>query len=890
MKKKILLVCSILVVLSVICMCFFACDDKTPDNPTPSTPTLKDFTGITFSDVSVEYDGKEHEITVSGNLPENATVKYTNNKAIDVGVYNASALLECEGYNSKTLNAVLTITEREVTLKEFSGITFEDKSVVYDGKEHEITVSGNLPEGTKTTYTDNKGTNANTYNSSVLIECEGYKSVRLNAVLTIAKATLQNITFSNESFEYDAFEHTISITGNVPATETVTYSGGENGKNGATNVGTYEITAIIGGNNYNTLTLKAKLSITSKEEDLKSIVYNGKVYFQNPLDNNRLYSSNGSTVSFVSNDVVNCLLKDNSNMFYLSKNLFDWGISVYDGTSAKDVFSVYSSCMVSDGSYLYYSVNNILKPEESGIYKLLISDLLDASIDPTPKKITSAKASDLAESGNYIYFSNKSDSSKLYRVSKSANNGTPEKVYDYKVSETISQNGILYFTRHITLDNLSSGAAIYSINTNTMTSLPLSDDSSAITKISASKGKYLAIAGDYLYFVNTDMVTSRLFGDGIYRAKKNGSDWLDTAVGGTKIVDGENNAVFALATDGNTLYYYRANNKHLYSANADGSNETDLMATFVPVEQETTIISYYEELKEHNGELFYINMRDGGKLYKYNIASGSKSRLTNLEVADFAFDGDDLYYATVRLKTNFDLYKMNLVTGATVRISTEKCMHMSFTDDYIYYANFSGSNTLNRMDKNGNNDTVVFDTKKVNDYDTYIKGNNLYFVAGGDLYVYSLSTKTAKVFNDDASPNEFLVGDKFISFMNDKTNNYFAIIDINNPSTLTNVVKLGMLDDARSIFEYNGYIYFYRNVAKGSDSKGLYRINPNESNPTAELVTNLSGFNMSSAVVIGGKVYFMDVWQIVNSLPTPESSGKLCVLDLTTNAVEVLSK
>lgn len=230
MKKKILLVCSILVVLSVICMCFFACDDKTPDNPTPSTPTLKDFTGITFTDVSVEYDGKEHEITVSGNLPENATVRYTNNKAIDVGVYNASALLECEGYNSKTLTAVLTITEKEIPLKEFSGITFEDKTVVYDGKEHEITVSGNLPEGTKTTYTDNKGTNANTYNSSVLIECEGYKSVRLNAVLTIAKATLQNITFSNESFEYDAFEHSISITGNVPATETVTYSGGENGK------------------------------------------------------------------------------------------------------------------------------------------------------------------------------------------------------------------------------------------------------------------------------------------------------------------------------------------------------------------------------------------------------------------------------------------------------------------------------------------------------------------------------------------------------------------------------------------------------------------------------------------------------------------------------------
>lgn len=892
MKKKLLLIVSILVMLSVVCLGLFACNDANNDNPnpTPSNPTLKDFSGIDFIDLTVDYDGKEHELVVSGTLPEGTKVTYTNNKGIDVGVYNASALIECEGYNSKTLNAVLTINEVVISLEDFKDITFTDKTVVYNGKEQEIVVSGTLPQGTNVTYTNNKGTNAGEYNASVLIECEGYKTLRLNAVLTIAKATLQNITFANESFEYDSFEHSIFITGNVPATVTVVYSGGENGTNGSTNVGTYEITATIGGVNYNVLTLTAKLKITSKEEDLKSIVYDGKVYFQNPLDNNKLYSSDGTTVSFVSNDIVNGFLKDDSNMFYLSKNLFDHGISVFDGEQIKDVFSVYSTCMISDGTYLYYAVENLLKPEDNGIYKLSIADLLDASIDPTPTRLTSVRATDLAESNGYIYFSNKADSSKLYRISKTAKEETPQKVYDYKVSETISQDGILYFTRNITLDNLSTGAAIYSINTNIMTALPLSDDSTAITKISASKGKYLAIAGDYIYFVNTDMVTSRIFGDGIYRANKNGSDWLDTMIGGTKIVDGENNAVFALATDGKTLYYYRANNKHLYSANADGSNEKDLMASFVPVEQTTTIISYYEELKEHNGELYYINMRDGGKLYKYNITTGAKTRLTNLEVADFGFDGDYLYYATVRLKTNFDLYKMNLVTGSAVRISTEKCMHMSFTDDYIYYANYSGSNTLNRMDKDGNNDTIIFDAKKVNDYDTYIKDNNLYFVAGGDLYVYSLSSKTAKVLNKDASPNEYLVGERYISFMNDKSNNYFAIIDINNPSTLTNVEKLGMWDDARSIFEYNGYIYYYRNVAKGSQSKGLYRVNPTDSNPSAELVADLTGYNMSSAVVIGNKLYSMDVWQIVNSIPTPESTGKLCVMDLTTYAVEEISK
>jgi Zn-dependent M28 family amino/carboxypeptidase len=59
-----------------------------------------------------------------------------------------------------------------------------------------------------------------------------------------------------------------------------------------------------------------------------------------------------------------------------------------------------------------------------------------------------------------------------------------------------------------------------------------------------SKGKYLTIIGDYLYFVNTDMVTSTIFGDGIYRAKLDGSGWLSDSltllIGATKVVDGAN--------------------------------------------------------------------------------------------------------------------------------------------------------------------------------------------------------------------------------------------------------------------------------------------------------------------------------------------------------------
>ena len=55
----------------------------------------------------------------------------------------------------------------------------------------------------------------------------------------------------------------------------------------------------------------------------------------------------------------------------------------------------------------------------------------------------------------------------------------------------------------------------------------------------------------------------------------------------------------------------------------------------------------------------------------------------------------------------------------------------------------------------------------------------------------------------------------------------------------------------------------------------------NEANPNAELVTSLEGYAMSSAVVVDGKVYFIDAWQIKNSLPTQASTGKIFCLDIT---------
>lgn len=882
MKRKPILFFVTIVIAVLAMMTLVACGDKggggTPD--TPPAEQLKKFDGVKFENATFDYDGSEKSITVTG-LPEGAKVVYTNNKGTDAGVYNAKAVVTKDGYERKELTATLTINKIN-----FTGIEFNGKTVTYDATEHKLDEATGVPSFADVKYTGTmKETNAGVYSATVTVTNKNYNDFTKTVQLEIQKAELGEIKFENGTFEYDEQEHSIQISGLVPTGETVVYSGGENGRNGARSVGTYTIVAKVGGKNYNQKTLTATLKIKSTEEELATTLYNGKIYFENPLDNKWLYCIDGSEIKLVNRDVASSFVQGGGKLYYLAQNYFGKGVVGFDGTKAEDLYSVNGKYLATDGTFLYYSVSSLLDDEKNGIYSLKISDLYDTNAEPSANKLCADKAEELTVIGNYIYFVAKSGG-QLYRIDKNASNGSSQLVYDYKVSDLATDGTRIFFTRHITLSNLKPGAAIYSIDTTT-TSLPVNDASVALKKITYSKGKYLTVVGEYLYFVNTDMVTTTIFGDGIYKVKIDGSEWKENVIGGTKVVDGENDNVFALSTDGTVLYYFRANNKHLYSYSA--GVETDLMAGYVAPVYQPVITTYYEEMKEYNGELYYIDMKDNGKLHKYNIQSGFDVRITSLQVADFAIYENELYYATVRLMTNFDLYKMNLVTGVNTRISTEKCLHMSFMDGKIYYANFSGKNSLNVMNLDGTEDTVLVE-KNVDDYDVYAFNGKIYYVIstkiiGNALWCYDVKTGANTKLNEDVKPNEYLFTDENTVFlMNDRATNYVSKYDVKN-NVLTDVADLGTTNDARSFFVSGKYFYYYRNVAAGSSNKGLYRVDMTASTLTSELVSTLDGYYMSSAVVVGNKVYFLDVWQVKDTLPLPSSTGKLCVFDLTSKMV-----
>lgn len=214
------------------------------------------FTGITFEDSSVLYDGETHAITASG-VPSFATVTYTNNSGVDAGTYNATATISADNYETLILTATLTIA-----LKQITGITFNDQVIEYDGFIHNIMISGTLPIGTTVNYSGNGQSNVGVYEITATISGTGYETLVLTASLSIKAKTITGVTFENRTFDYDGSEHQIVITGTLPEGVTAQYS-----DNARTEKGYQIATVTLSGEGYETLVLTAILTVSDPNED-----------------------------------------------------------------------------------------------------------------------------------------------------------------------------------------------------------------------------------------------------------------------------------------------------------------------------------------------------------------------------------------------------------------------------------------------------------------------------------------------------------------------------------------------------------------------------------------------------------------------------------------------
>ena len=177
----------------------------------------KTFTGVTFSDMALTYDGSAHELMLSGELPDGADVVYENNSATNVGVYEAKATVSLSGYETLTLGATLTINKATYDLSSAHwdyALPFE-----YDGQEHSVFITG-LPDGvTVKSYSANAYTEVGVYTASAELD---YDTANYNApsvddlewAITKPNYDMSSARWEyDKAFTYDGKEHSVTVTG-----------------------------------------------------------------------------------------------------------------------------------------------------------------------------------------------------------------------------------------------------------------------------------------------------------------------------------------------------------------------------------------------------------------------------------------------------------------------------------------------------------------------------------------------------------------------------------------------------------------------------------------------------------------------------------------------------
>ena len=256
---------------------------------------------ITADDVqTVEYDGEP--VTVSASL---------NHSGASLTYEPASGFTEYGEYEVKIKaaeSANYKAAEKTVKLRvlpksgesEFENLVFSDAYFKYDGQEKSIEVQ-NLPEGAFVIYENASAADKGEYIAKAIVAKEGYKAVELTAKLTIGDAnyTFENLEFKDAVLQYNGQPQSIYVS-NLPEGATVEYSG-----NGKVNLGTYTVTATVKKENYDTVTLSAKLTIMKGM--IKNVTFEDGNFVYDGTEKSIYASSypDGATVKYTGNKQIN---------------------------------------------------------------------------------------------------------------------------------------------------------------------------------------------------------------------------------------------------------------------------------------------------------------------------------------------------------------------------------------------------------------------------------------------------------------------------------------------------------------------------------------------------------------------------------------------------------
>ncbi|MDP4089710.1 MAG: DUF5050 domain-containing protein [Bacillota bacterium] len=247
------------------------------------------------------------------------------------------------------------------------------------------------------------------------------------------------------------------------------------------------------------------------------------------------------------------------------------------------------------------------------------------------------KASSIVVSGGIIYYCNWSDGDKLYKIN--ANGTGKQKLSDDAASALILSNDTIYYS------NESDYLKLYSINI----------DGTGKQKLFDEKVSNMILMDSYLYFIDSsDKIAA-----------------LDTS-SGVKTPLNINSRYFD--TDGNQIFFedFDGSQSSFNAANLDGTNSLKIND-----DAPLGIVS-------DQGILYYINTRDGSRIYKISQDGTGKTKLNDSESSNIEIDSGWIYYIN---HSDFEkLYKIKLDGSGNVKLSDEDFIKsFAVAGNFVYF-------------------------------------------------------------------------------------------------------------------------------------------------------------------------------------------------------------
>ena len=250
-----------------------------------------DMSGVSWSyDASslFTYNGNEYSVKLY-NLPYDVTAQYTDNAQIDAGQYRAKVQLVYDTTNYKLINDNFGYyLDWEIEKAE---INMEDAywdyrpPFTYNGSEYSVSLQ-NLPNGITVSYSNNTQIKAGTYTAiaNFSYDEDNYQLVygdfenELEWTINKAGLDLSGISWPSYNFTFNNKLQKITLSGDIPSTVDVTYSGEVQAKN----AGTYTVTVEFDYDDINfNLNLPEGFTYSHEWTIEKASIYLGNVNWSN---------------------------------------------------------------------------------------------------------------------------------------------------------------------------------------------------------------------------------------------------------------------------------------------------------------------------------------------------------------------------------------------------------------------------------------------------------------------------------------------------------------------------------------------------------------------------------------------------------------------------------